>query len=392
MKNTRPAAKAGKTRVNGHASEPAKGVKVEKPGAGANAKPAGQRITQHPVAPPAPKPVSPDATVRETHAPEQVDIGPKTSIALSVPRLKALLAVCAKKDESRAALTGIFLQAQDNVLNMIATDGSHLLKSRMYTAEGAPVWPSYLEKGIIIGREGLAKAVAYLAKDEDVKIREQVTFEYATGATSGVLRDFHGYARFRVGLIEAEFPKVQQVIEAAGASLMGGESVPIASNDGIGREYMKASAVVAKELGATAAQVIPPADSGKPWVIIYPGCEGVLHIVMPVKLEQQVGARTLALIGNGNLKGSLAALKATITMKQKLLEQTSSPGAKAQHEAVIANCKARMTAIEKAMADNTPKLAAPKADKPAAPKAEKPPKARKPHGRKEAPSVNKAAH
>lgn len=314
------------------------------------------------------------SSVATMHKPEQKEIGPKTRIQLSLPKLKAALAVAAKKD-SRAALNGVYLQAEALTLNILATDGSHLIQACMWRDKAADAWPKYLEAGVILDREALARAVAFLGKDEDVKVTERVTFEYADGATGGVLMDSSGDARIRIPIIDSPYPQYRAVIEQGSSALLGGETTPLASMSGIAREYMKAAGQVAAALEAKAVQVVPPLDDRKPWVLVYPGCEGIMHIIMPLKLDAGIGHRTLALIGTTNLKGSMAALKATITMKTRAMEETSSETAKVQHKAVIDSCKERMKAIEAAMADTSIKLTGPKSDKPAkAPKATKAPK------------------
>jgi hypothetical protein len=304
--------------------------------------------------------------------------------------LKAALVVAPSKD-NRGYLNGVFLQSAGTVLNIVATDGCHLLQARMYKVpEDKEQWPAYLVQGVILDKPALARAIAFLAKDDDVKARGEVVLQYADNATTATLMDRSGDATFRIPVVEGNFPDYAKPIESAGAALVGGDISPINSMDGLAREYMKAGAQVATALDAKAVQVCCPTKAGNPWVIVYTGVPGVIHVVMPMRLEAAVGVKTLALIGSTNLKGSMAALKATITMKTKAMEEAEGDTAKSKHKAVIDSCRERMKAIEAALADNTPKLAAPTPEKPA--KAEKPAKIAKVRKTKVPADAPKATH
>jgi hypothetical protein len=280
-------------------------------------------------------------------------------VSISIPRLKAAVLIAAKKD-TRKYLCGVHVKVVGRHLHIVATDGHQMIQALMTSDKP---WPDVFTTGLTLEREALASALAFLAKDAKGSGSDQIVLEYATGATQCWLASRTQGARFSVPVIDQPYPEYERALQSAAVSIMGGESEPLSADSGIKPEYMKAAGTVAAALEAKAIQVFAPNGSiGSSWVMCYAGAPAVLHIIMPVQTVP-IDRRTLPMLGITNLKGTMAALKATITMKERAVEEAAVGPAKQRHQDVLNAVKARLAAIEDAIKDSAPKLAGPKPEK-----------------------------
>lgn len=289
-------------------------------------------------------------------------------VALSIPRLRACLLIAPKKDEQRKFLVGVHLRADGEYLNMVATDGQQMLQCRMTSSEP---WPEFLTgDGITLERNDLANVVGYLHKESKETLADQLVLEYAKGANTAWIASKDGNARFCVAVRSDKFPDFAVAIARAAESVTNTECTPLDATNGIAPAYMKMAGQVAAVFESKGISVYAPQSKGQGWVLAYSKADAVLHVVMPTMGAPALEKRTLAMLGVSNLKGSMAALRATITMKERAVKDADSDKERAKHQEVLDSVRTRLKAIEDALADTTPKLAGPKPEK-AAKKARK---------------------
>jgi DNA polymerase-3 subunit beta len=114
----------------------------------------------------------------------------------------------AASDETRPALTGVYLFVKDESLNLVATDGYRLsVKTLKMTLEAEAV--SQLKKGLIVPAKAFQEA-ARIAGEEEGEVKFYLTLNsnqliFQVGGTEIVTR-----------LIEAKFPEFEKIIPERG--------------------------------------------------------------------------------------------------------------------------------------------------------------------------------
>lgn len=127
------------------------------------------------------------------------EIGECTTVALAQPLLKRMIAQClvaASKDETRARLTGVYLEVVDGEVRMVATDTHRLATRLAHEADGGNI-------GVIIPARTLKEVSRILGDDGVVTLEvsdSMARFTFDNGVTV-ISR-----------LIEGEFPNYRKVI------------------------------------------------------------------------------------------------------------------------------------------------------------------------------------
>jgi hypothetical protein len=273
----------------------------------------------------------------------------------------------APKEEKRAYLMGVFLQADKQSVRAVASNGHCLfLHSTPTGAEEKQKLPAWLEAGVTLPRDGLALALSTIGKLKDQldETPSAVMIGYAKGHAHVTLKDSEEQVVFRMRVAQGQYPDTRKLIEEAGAVLESGERAPMAGTSVQG-EYMKQAAAIGAKFDAKGLTTFAGTDPKAPVVITFLGLPNALYIVSPlgVGAAEQLPTATMALMGRG-LAGTLAALKATQTRQKKQMAECGSESTKKQMAAVIAERDERIAAVLQAM--NGKALEAPKPAKPAA--------------------------
>jgi hypothetical protein len=283
-----------------------------------------------------------------------------------LPMARDVLEACvlvAPKDDARQNLNGVFIQAEKQAIRAVATNGHCLLlhSTPMGVDDKLPGW---LEAGVILPREGLALALATVAKLKDEADETPVVLMvgYAKGHAHAIIKDSEEQVTFRMRVADGKFPEYRKLIEDAAAVLEGGERAPMSATS-LDGTYVKQAAAIGAKFESKGITPFAGTNDKSPVVITFLGVPNALYIIAPLGTTsaEQLPSATMALMGKG-LLGTLAALKATQTRQKKAMADSKSESEKKQMAAVIAERDQRIAAVVQAMhgkALEAPKSAAP---------------------------------
>ena len=240
--------------------------------------------------------------------------------------LQAAVLVTAQ-DDTNPALAGILIRREPRPPKgrpargqVIATDRVRLFVA---TFDIDPEGATWLDKrGVVISAEDLKRRLAVLPRSS--RAMTSVKVIYAAGAAWVRFSDMGDQVRFRQPVIEAEYPVVDKVIEAAQGAFDGGarpELTPVA----FGVAHLRRSMDVARVLGHSPMAQVEAylAYDGGPTVITFVDCPGAAIWLMPS--PRKAGAAALepdtARLRAAPLRGHVGALRAHLTRTREALSK-----------------------------------------------------------------------
>lgn len=277
---------------------------------------------------------------------ESEPLAPAFTIDLPVKYLKAALAI-APKDDTRYYMNGVYFHREGTELRIVASDGHRMLV--ISTAhEGELPWA---EAGLIVPRIELDRVMKYVGKDETVKL------SYGVNHPRVILSDVSGDATFRVAPIDGKFPEYQRVMQSAG-DVLHAERMPT-DTAVLNPAYLKAAGAIAAQLESEGIFPFIGGKPGDPCVFTFSGEAGALLYIMAMQSSTPaLSAKTLQMIGESGLAGTLAALKAHETRCRNALKANGKSAE--DKKALIEKADAYKARAEEIRASLTVKLEGPK--------------------------------
>jgi hypothetical protein len=270
------------------------------------------------------------------------------SIRLPLLALRAAL-TCTQDDGGRYYLEGVYVHAVDSDYRVVGTDGHRMfVYSVPIPRKEVDQQPAWLEKGVIIPREGLKERLALFAKLKS----SVVSLSYQIDAPWLSLADPLDQCTFKLQPVNGTFPAYQRSFDTLKVfeARAGGEEMTSVAYDA---SYLKGVGDLAKLLEADTVRVFGGGNSvdaedkaiTDPTLIVFPEAPQAVLILMPKTTSQQLGfgaARVLS----GAVAGSVAALRAHRTRWQNVIDDPqSSARAKKDAAAKVADYDRRIEAI-----------------------------------------------
>jgi hypothetical protein len=257
------------------------------------------------------------------------------SIRVPLASLRAALSV-ASRDEAKFYMNGVYLHRVDDTIRMAATDGHRMVVASASAEDQTPAW---LDDGIIVGREGLARALGYLASVKS----EHVHVSYLEHAGRAVLSDDAGECSFRVDLVDGTFPDYRALL--ARLNVFEGREIPDMASVAYSPRYLKGVGDIAKLLGAEMVRLHGSISDEEPSLVTFPEMPSVVMMLMPMGQKEKALPASTAKLLEGPIKGTIAALRAHQTRWQQKLDKAKQARLRAEAEAKVASYEERIDAL-----------------------------------------------
>lgn len=275
------------------------------------------------------------------------ELGPGETIELNLVHLRAAMAI-APKDDTRPYMNGVYIHASGEQLRLVATDGHRMI----VTARQLEKKASWLEKGIILPTDALARIVKYIGKDETAGI----TVEFGANWVQAQIREKGGMATFAVNpLLDMKYPEYQKVLDAGAEVFVSAreeyQSSPVQS------AYLKAAGAIAGVLGAVSIRPFVGSPE-QPVVFTFDGDASCILYVMPFSESQakELPAPTVQLYGKAAIEQTIVKLREQIEISKANAERTKHAKFRTQSLAKVERLQARIDNLKAAI---TPKLQGP---------------------------------